>query len=327
MSTRRGSSRLLFSSLFWITTGCSVEATVGYNESALDGGRACQVDTVAACEERPCAASTLFDAPAGHVTLEADDTHLFYSTSLVGIGRRAIAGGPVLELGAGETTVRGMTSDATHVYWIELNGVLHGVAKDGGAPFDASYVVGNPTELTVDSTHLYWVFPDAGRVAMAPKPVGVAMHISGQDWPRAITSDGTHVYWVNTGSSAASGQLVRALRGDLTTAEVVLSGLDAPISVTATRDAVYWASKTAVFRWLKGAALAETIATGFAEVTQIGVHGSTLYGVGMDGLWKIPVSGGARSVLHPRAMSSLAIACSGVFAGHWLEDGLERYGR
>jgi hypothetical protein len=306
---------------------CRVDATVGYNESALVSGVPCQVDAVAPCEDGACAVSTLFDAPAGHVTLEADDSELFYSTGLLTIGRRPIAGGPTLELGAATTTVRGMTSDATHVYWIELSGVLHGVAKNGGAPFDASYVVGNPTEVTVDATHLYWVIPDGGRVAMAPKPSGEAMHIGSQDMPRSITTDGAHVYWVNAGTTPATGQLMRASRGDLTTVEVVLSGLDGPLAVTATSDAIYWASKTAVFRLLKGETAAQTVATGFTEVTQIGVHGSALYGVGLDGLWKVPVAGGERVVLHPSPMSALAIACSGVFAVHWLEEGLERYGR
>jgi hypothetical protein len=306
---------------------CRVDATVGYNESSLVSGVPCTVDAVAPCEDGACAVSTLFAAPAGHVTLEADDSELFYSTGLLTLGRRPIAGGPTLELGSASTTVRGMTSDATHVYWIELSGVLHGVAKNGGAAFDASYVVGNPTEVTVDATHLYWVIPDGGRVAMAPKPSGEAMHIGSQDMPRSITTDGAHVYWVNAGTTPATGQLMRASRGDLTTVEVVLSGLDGPLAVTATSDAIYWASKTAVFRLLKGETAAQTVATGFTEVTQIGVHGSALYGVGLDGLWKVPVAGGERVVLHPKPMSALAIACSGVFAVHWLEDGLERYGR
>jgi hypothetical protein len=73
---------------------------------------------------------------------------------------------------------------------------------------------------------------------------------------------------------------MRASRGDLTTVEVVLSGLDTPIAVAADTNAVYWASKTAVFRLAKGETVAEAVATGFTEVTQIGVHGSTLYGVG-----------------------------------------------
>jgi hypothetical protein len=327
MSVRHRSFPFLLSALLLLAAACSVDATVGYNESALAGGVSCKADTVAPCEESGCAVSKLFDAPAGHVTLEADDRDLFYSTGLLTIGRRPIAGGAALELGSASTAVRGMTSDATHVYWIELNGMLHGVAKNGGAPFEASYVVGNPTELTVDATHLYWVFPDGGRVAMAPKPKGEAMHIGSQDVPRAITTDATHVYWVNAGSTPATGQLMRASRGDLTTLEIVLSGLDAPVAVTATSDAIYWASKTAVFKLTKGETVAQAVATGFTEVTQIGVHGSALYGVGMDGLWKVPVAGGVRVVLHPKPMSSLAIACSGVFAVHWLEDGLERYGR
>jgi hypothetical protein len=325
MSVRDRSFRFLLLPLL-LLPACSVDATVGYNESALAGGVSCKADALASCEEGACVVSTLFDAPAGHVTLEADETDLFYPTSLLTIGRRPIAGGPTVDFGSASTTVMGMTSDATHVYWVELSGVLRGVAKNGGAPFDASYVVGNPTELTVDATHLYWVFPGGGRVAMAPKPIGDATHISGQDVPRAITTDATHVYWVNAGSAAATGQLMRARRGDLTTVEVVLSGLDAPVAVAADSDAVYWAAKTAVFRWVKGESAAETVATGFAEITRIGVHGSTLYGIGSDGLWRVPVLGGERLVLHPRPMSGLAIACSGVFAVHWLEDGLERYG-
>jgi hypothetical protein len=313
--------------LLVLSAACSIDATVGYNESALAGGVACQADAVAPCEDGTCAVSTLFDAPAGHVTLEADDTEIFYSTGLLTLGRRPIAGGPAVELGSASTAVRGMTSDATHVYWSELSGVLRGVAKNGGVPFDASYVVGNPTELTVDSSHLYWVFPDGGRVATAPKSSGEALHIGSQDVPRSITTDATHVYWVNAGSAAATGQLMRASRGDLTTVEVVLSGLDAPLAVTATSDAIYWASRNAVFRLMKGETAAQTVTTGLTEITQIGVHGEALYGVGLDGLWKVPVVGGERVVLHPRPMSALAISCAGVFAVHWLEDGLERYGR
>jgi hypothetical protein len=317
---------LLFA-LLPLHAACSVDVTVGYNASALASGVSCKSDALAPCEEGACATSFLFDAPAGHVALEVDDTDIFYPTDLVTIGRRPIAGGPTVELGSTSTSLRGMTSDATHVYWTELNGLLHGVVKDGGTPFEASYVVGNPSELTVDATHLYWVIPGGGRVAMAPKPIGDATHIAGQDVPRAITTDATHVYWVNAGSTDATGQLMRARRGDLTTVEVVLSGLDAPGAIAADSDAIYWASKTSVSRWVKGEAIAEIVASGFVEVTRIGVHGSTLYGIGMDGLWKVPVHGGERVVLHPSPMSGLAIACSGVFAGHWLEDGLDRYGR
>jgi hypothetical protein len=309
-----------------LSAACRVDVTVGYDESAPTDV-SCKTDSLAPCEEGACAVSTLFDAPAGHVILGVDETDLFYQTGLLSIGRRPIAGGATVELGSASTAVRGMTIDATHVYWVELGGDVHGVAKKDGTPFDASYVVGNPTDLTVDATHLYWVIPGAGRVAMAPKPTGAASHIAGQDMPSAITTDANYVYWVNSGSAAVTGQLMRARRGDLTTVEVLLSGLDAPIAVEAHTNAIYWASKTSVFRLVKGATVAETLATGFTEVTQIGVYGSTLYGVGMDGLWKVPVSGGERAVLHPSPMSSLAIACSGVFAGHWLEDGLERYGR
>ena len=81
-----------------------------------------------------------------------------------------------------------MTIDDSYVYWTEIDGQVRGVPKSGGASFDAAYVFGNPTDITVDSEHLYWVLPEFGEVAMAPKPVGEATQISGQNAPQAIAA-------------------------------------------------------------------------------------------------------------------------------------------
>jgi hypothetical protein len=131
---------------------------------------------------------------------------------------------------------------------------------------------------------------------------------------------------VNSGTGALTGELVRAVRGDLTTADVVLSGLDAPLSIAAADDAIYFASQTAVFRWVKGASVAEILATDFSDVKDIAVYGSTVYGVGMEGFWTVPVTGGAWQELERRPMSGLAMACSGVYVTGWFESALLRYG-
>jgi hypothetical protein len=133
------------------------------------------------------------------------------------------------------------------------------------------------------------------------------------------------VYWVNAGTAPDSGQVVRAARGDLGSAEVLLEGLDAPVAIAVSDDALYWASKTAVFRVKKGENAVERVASGFSEVKGIGVFGGTVYGVGMEGLWRVAASGGQWQVLERRQMSGMTLACSGVYATAWFESGLVRY--
>jgi hypothetical protein len=310
--------------LLLLLSACSVDATVGYNESAP--GSSCAVDALSPCNDAGCGVTQVFDAPRGSTTLSVDETDIYFLTSAQSLGKRPIDGGEILELARADSVLVGLAGDATHVYWTELDGEVRGVSKAGGARFDASYVFGNPGDITLDSTHLYWVFPEFGQVAMAPKPTGEATHISGQDVPIAITTDRTHVYWVNAGTGAGAGQLVRAARAELTSAEVLLTGLDAPVAVGVSDAAVFWASKTAVFRLLKGETAARAVATGFSEVKGIGVTGDTVYGVGMEGLWRVPAAGGAWQVLERRPMSAMALGCSGVFANGWFENVLVRYG-
>ncbi len=305
---------------------CNVDSTVGYVDDALAQAGSCSSDAAARCDRGECTVTNVFDAPRGAITLAADDTDLFFLTSARSIGRRALESEAGVELAAADSTLMRMAADATHVYWTELNGEVRGVAKAGGARFEASYVFGNPTHIAVDATHLYWVFPEFGQVALSPKPSGNAAHIAGQNSPQAIDTDATHVYWVNAGTGTAGGELMRAVRGDLTTTALVLSGLETPVAITVSSEAVHWASKTALFRWVKGGSVAETVATGFSEVKDIGVYGRAVYGVGMEGLWRVDASGGEWQPLERRPMSGIAIACSGVYATGWFENALVRYG-
>ncbi len=307
-------------------SACDVHSTVGYIDGALVGGLSCSPAELASCDAGGCSVSQVFSPREGAITLAADESDLFYLTGPQSFARRPIGGGPSVDLAVADSTLMHLASDATHVYWTELDGNVRGVPKLGGARFDAGYVFGNPSDIAVDSSHLYWVFPEFGQVAMAQKPSGAATHISDQASPRAITADGTHVYWVNAGSAAGTGELVRAQRGDLGTAEILLSGLDAPVAVSAGGGAVYFASKTGLFRLVDGEASAQTVATGFTEVKDIAVYGESVYGVGIDGLWKAPASGGDWQPLERRGMSGMAVTCSAVYATGWFESALVRYG-
>jgi hypothetical protein len=310
-----------------LLAACDVHSTVGYDDAKGGlAGLSCGDSGIARCATELCAVTSVFDAPAGSVTLAADEDNLFFLADPTTLDRRSLRDGTSALLATADSTLMRMTSDATHVYWTELDGPVRGVSKSGGGRFDASYVFGNPTDITLDATYLYWVFPAFGQVAMAPKPSGDATFISGQDEPQAITSDDSYVYWVNAGTGVMVGQLVRAARGDLTSAEVLLSGLDSPVAIAVSEEAIFWASKTAVFRLPKGGAAPETVTSGFSEVKAIGVYGTTVYGVGMEGLWRAPASGGAWQQLELRPMSALALSCDGVYASAWYESALVKYG-
>jgi hypothetical protein len=319
MKTRAGAPVLAL-----LLCGCDVDSTVGFNEgsAALVGGVRCPADApLARCSREPCVVTNLFDAPLGTITIAVDSQSIFFLRDQVTLGRRSLDDGSIVDFASAESALMRMTIDENYVFWTELNGQVRGVPKAGGATFRAGYVFGNPTDIASDGNYLYWVLPSFGEVAMAPKPAGEASQIAGQGEPGAIAADATHAYWIT-----AAGQLVRALSGNLASAEVIRSDLEAPVAVTTTDSAVYWASKNAVFRMPKAeSTVVSTIASGFTEVKAIAAFGDSVYGVGMDGLWKVPATGGERQTLEPRPMSALTLACSGVYASGWFESAFIRY--
>jgi hypothetical protein len=320
-----------FASIFCLVLGaCDVDSTVGYNESegALIGGERCAPGApLARCSTGPCVVTNLFEPRIGSITLAVDADNAYFLTDPLALAKRPLDGsGPSVDLATTDSPLIRMTVDQSYVYWTELDGNVRGVPKAGGQRFDAGYVFGNPTDITVDRTHLYWVFPEFGQVAMAPKPAGEATHIAGQDSPQAIAVDATHVYWVNGGAAPQTGQLVRAPRGNLGGAEAILTELDAPVAIAVSDDAVYWASRNAVFRMLKdGSGTVETVAGGFSEVKGIAAFGDAVYGAGMEGLWRVPASGGEALQLDRRAMSGMTITCAGVYATGWFDSVFVRY--
>ena len=309
---------------------CDVDSIVGYNDSegALLGGEQCAPGApLARCSNGPCVVTNLFEPRVGSITLAVDSDSAYVLADPLVLTKRPLDGaGPIVDLATTDSSLIRMTIDQSYVYWTELDGRVRGVPKAVGERFDAAYVFGNPTDITVDSTHLYWVFPEFGQVAMAAKPIGEATHIAGQDAPQAIAVDATHVYWVNAGAAPQTGQLVRAPRGNLAGAEVILTELDAPVVVALSDDAVYWASRHAVFRMPKqDSGVIQTVAAGFSEVKAIGVFGDTVYGAGMDGLWRAPATGGQPLELERRPMSAMTLACSGVYATGWFDSAFIRY--
>src|SRR6185503_12548952 len=152
--------------LLLLVTACDVDSTVGYDEGKVVAGIACEADALSRCDDGLCGVTNVFAAPNGATTLVADERDLFFLSDPNAISKRPIAGGAAVELARADSTLMRMVGDASHVYWTELDGNVRGVEKAGGARFDAGYVFGNPSDITLDSTHLYWVFPEFGQVAM-----------------------------------------------------------------------------------------------------------------------------------------------------------------
>lgn len=329
-----------------LVAGCEVRSTVGFNarqQQALDGGGVeggirnnagdggtattmCpQSSPLATCSTGTCTVKVASDTYPGNVSIAVDDENIFYRSAEQAISRRSLDGGAATELTSTDFMLR-LAADDTHVFWTEQNGRVRAVPKAGGVAFDVASVFGNPLELAVEATHVYWVIPEFGEVAMAPKAGGAPSHIVGHPRAQTITFDAQHVYWGNGGEGDKAGQIARAPLGNLSGAEVLLSNLDAPVSIAVTDTFVVWGSMNAVFRTSKSSVGSPVeITSGLTEVKELVVFGDTIYGAGMDGFWKVPVAGGPRTLLDKRPMSAIALNCSGVYASSWFEPVLLRY--
>jgi hypothetical protein len=134
------------------------------------------------------------------------------------------------------------------------------------------------------------------------------------------------VYWVNEGSGASGGELMRAPLGDLTDAEMLLSGLDSPNAVAVGDEDVFFAAEARVFKVSKAGGDAEPFADDFGPLKTMVAHRDTVYLAGMNGLGRAR-AGEATEVLDPRGMLGVAVSCQGVFATGWFESLLVKYGR
>lgn len=319
--------RLILPGILLLVAGCDVRSTVGFDDrEELSTAVSCPDDSaLARCVTESCTVANIFDAPTGSISVVVDSENIFFRRSQTVLGKRPLDSDAIEDVVTDLASLMRMTSDDTHVFWTEQDGRVRGVPKAGGAPFVAGEVFGNPTELVTDSDHVYWVLPELGQVAMAPKPMGEATQIGGQSSPQAVAVDANHVYWINFGTGSFDGELVRTPRGDLSGAEVIRSGLDAPVTLALGSDAIFFASMHTLYRMPRPSGEPTAIASGFDDIKAIRVVRDVIYGAGMEGLWQVPVMGGEPNVLEVRPMSALTVACSGVYASGWFEPAFVRY--
>jgi hypothetical protein len=152
--------------------------------------------------------------------LTCDDTHLYWIDNdtamgpMVGRIRRApkIDGSQAVDIAAAavfntDTAISNIGGDihleGNHVYWLNANGEIARVVKDGSMPAEIFLddEVG-AAGLTVDSQHLYWLNHDEGRVkrlALAD-PRSVEVLAEGEAGPVAIVGDASAIFWTNAES-------------------------------------------------------------------------------------------------------------------------------
>ena len=308
--------------------GCEVTSTVGYNDGALPLESCAPDASLRACSTENCVVSEIGTAELGIESLAVDSESIFFLSAPSMLVRRPIAGGNLQELTAELDQLQMLTIDDEHVYWTEYDGRTRSVPKGGGPITDVTFVFGHPFWIATDADHVYVTYPESGEVAMAPKPAGMATRLGGQNVPFAVAVDEAHVYWVNQGQpGATNGELVRAPSGDLTGAEVIATGLDAPVALALTADEIVWATFDTVFALPKTGGAPAPLAGGFAEAKAIVAFDGFAYLAGAGGLNRIAIADGTTQLLEPRGLTSVALACDGVFATGWFDPILIRYGR
>lgn len=136
-----------------------------------------------------------------------------------------------------EPAPRGITVDATHVYWAnETTGRIWRVVNTGlEEPELLAENQERPWGIVADDTHVYWSdSATAGKILKLDKMMGGFETLAtGTNEPKALAADSTHIYWIDKNS-------VRRVRKDGTEPEQLATANGTLGDLTLTTDNVYW---------------------------------------------------------------------------------------
>jgi len=306
---------------------CDVSSTVGFNEAPLPG-RSCSAESaISACRTDPCVVTDIGNAQAGSWAVAVDDESVFFERTLTVLSRVSIRGGTVTDVRTDLDRLWMAALDQDYVYTTEFETGVRRAKKTGGPTELVMRPKGTFTAIALDRDHLYATLTSENQIAMVEKAGGEPTLLAGQAAPAAIAVDDHHVYWVNQGSeSGATGELVRAPLGDLTHAEIRLSGLAFPNALAIGPEDVFFASGSGVFQVSKAGGTALLVEDDFGPVKTMAAAGDTVYLAGNAGLGRAR-AGAATHLADSRPMLGITVTCDGVFATGWLESLLVRYGR
>ncbi len=305
---------------------CDVSSTVGFN-AALPGGSCSAESAISACRTDPCVVTEIGSAQPGSWAIAVDRESVFFERTLTVLSRVSIRGGPVTDVRTDLDRLWMAAVDEDYVYTTEFEMGVRRAKKSGGPTELVMRPRGTFTALALDRDYVYVTLTSENQIAMVEKAGGEPTLLAGQAAPAAIAVDDHHVYWVNQGSeSGATGELVRAPLGDLTHAEILLSGLGSPNALAIGAEDVFFASGSAVFQVSKEGGTATLVEDDFGPVKTMAAHGDTVYLAGAAGLGRAR-AGFATHVADSRGMLGIAVTCEGAFATGWFESLLVRYSR
>jgi DNA-binding beta-propeller fold protein YncE len=320
--------RVRYAALVAAVAGCDVSVTVGYNGEGLSPGQSCSESApLRACSSEPCVVSELGSAQMGKETLAVDADTIYFISEPNVLSKVPKGGGDVVALTSVHASLERMTLDDDNVYWTEFDGRIFRVPKAGGDAVNVTTIIGHPVPIALDGDDLYVAMTDSGEVAKIDKRTGATTSLAGLGAPTDLAVDGAHVYWINQGDpGGATGELVRAPLGDLTGAEVMLSGLEEPLALGVTSDSILWATYDRVSRLSRAGGDPEVFEVPFEEPKGVTEIGGVIYVAGALGLFRIDVDDGAVLALDARGFTGIALACDGLYGVGWFESVLIRFG-
>jgi hypothetical protein len=175
------------------------------------------------------------------------DSYYVYFAGHDGVKRVPKAGGSVKLLSTKVNQVRGLTLDASYVYWVNLAasgsslGTIYRVPKAGGTSV-ALLSTTLPYDVVVDSSYLYWTSLQSIVWRSAKDGKNAWPLAYSQNTPTDLAANGTHLFWTNSPSTGYGSVKRMAKTGG--TVSTLASNQSGPECVTVAGSAAYWANYT-----------------------------------------------------------------------------------
>jgi hypothetical protein len=320
---RRARQSLALGAALGLGSGCDVSSVVGENESALGVLRCGEDAPLPRCDTGACVVRDLEPAQTGSTAIAVDDDTVYCLRDASSIVTLPVGGGTQSDLASSGMGVSRMAVDATHLYWSEFGRRIFRVPKTGGSPEVVADIQGHPGVIALDETEVYATLTDTNEMVMTPKEPGTATFLPNQDAPFWVVTDRSHVYWINQGTAAQTGALLRAPLGDLTHPEVLLQGLDSPVTLALSESDAYFVAGKELVRVAKDSGDPEVVLDDLDETKSLATYSDSVYLTGIAGFLRVRAS--ATTTLDTRTTLGVAVACSGVFTTGWLTPALLRY--
>ena len=223
--------------------GIAVDSNSVYWPTAFDSAG---VGTVAKVSLSGGTTTTLFAAASGggFYDMAVDEANVYWAT-YASVGRVPRDGGAPEVVVSGQEGVRGLTLDATNVYWANQGpGAVMRLPKAGGTPETLAAGQSVPNGVAVASANIYWTNnSNPGSVVMVAASGGVPTTLAaGRVYPDQIAVDATHAYWTEGLADQGKASLVMKIAIDGGAPVTVASGQANPDFIAVDDSSLYWSN-------------------------------------------------------------------------------------